>query len=357
MTESISIERTPLPKAKPRSDALGFGRFFSDHMFIMDYEPARGWHQPRIVPYGPIALDPAAKVLHYGQAVFEGLKAYRMADGAIGIFRPRANMRRLNLSNERLSIPRMDEDTVLDALKQLLQVDRDWVPDEPGTSLYIRPFVFATEAALGVAPSASYRFMIILSPVGAYYAEGIRPVSIHVEADYVRAVPGGVGSAKTGGNYAAGLQAQQGAAAGGCAQVLWLDGVHRKYVEEVGSMNVFFRIGNTVVTPALSGSFLEGITRQSVIWLLKHWDVAVEERAIEIEEIIRAQREGTLKEMFGTGTAAVVAPVGALHWQGELRTVGDGEAGELAVRLYDALTAIQTGRTPDLFNWMERLEF
>jgi len=356
MAQTITVERTQTPKPKPRMDSLGFGKYFTDHMFIMDYDSIRGWHEPRIVPYQPISLDPSAKVFHYGQTVFEGLKAYRTSEERIQIFRPRMNIRRLNRSNERLSIPPLDEETVLDALMQLVRIDQDWVPGESGTSLYIRPFVIATEPALGVAPSSQYRFMIILSPVGSYYAEGIRPVSIHVESHYVRAVAGGVGNAKTAGNYAAGLKAQEEASRLGCAQVLWLDGVHRKYVEEVGSMNVFFRIGDTVVTPALTGSFLEGVIRDSVLRMLDHWQVAVEERAITIDEIAEAHRGGTLKEIFGTGTAAVISPVGELHWQGERLTIGDGTTGELSTKLYDALTGFQTGRLPDPFGWMVSID-
>lgn len=356
MKHSISVERTITPKPKPRAASLGFGQYFSDHMLVMDYEPEQGWHRPRIIPYQPLLLDPSAKAFHYGQSAFEGLKAYRTSDGTIRIFRPQMNIRRLNLSNQRLSIPLLDEELVFEALKQLIIVDQDWVPDEPGTSLYIRPFVIATEPALGVAPSSQYRFMIILSPVGAYYSAGVDPISIHVETHYVRAVAGGVGNAKTAGNYAASLKAQEEAYRYGCAQVLWLDGVHRKYVEEVGSMNVFFRIHDKVVTPALTGSFLEGVTRDSVIQLLHHWNIPTQERPISIDEVIRAFRGGALMEVFGTGTAAVVSPVGELHWQGERWTIGDGTTGELSSKLYDALTGIQTGRWPDSFNWMYELD-
>lgn len=352
----IEIERTSSPKEKPRGEALGFGRFFTDHMFLMDYDAGEGWHHPRIVPYGPIALDPAAKAFHYAQTAFEGLKAYRTDEGRILLFRPRSNLARLNRSNERLSIPPIDEELALRALKELVRLDRDWVPSEPGTSLYIRPFIIATEPALGVSPSRQYRFVVILSPVGAYYAQGIRPVSIHVEPDYVRAVRGGLGAAKTGGNYASGLRAQEGAAEAGHAQVLWLDGVHRRYIEEVGSMNVFFRIGDAAVTPALGGSILAGVTRDSAIRLLRSWDVPVEERAISIDEIVEAHESGGLKEAFGTGTAAVVSPIGELHWRGERRVVGGGETGELCRRIYGSLTAIQYGRAPDPFGWTEPLD-
>lgn len=356
MVHPISLERTAAGKPKPRADQLGFGKYFTDHMFIMDYDSESGWHHPRILPYQPIQLDPAAKVFHYAQTVFEGLKAYKAADQSIRLFRPRSNIQRLNRSNDRLSIPPIDEELALQALKELVRVDQDWIPQGEGTSLYIRPFVIATEPALGVAPSRRYQFIIILSPVGSYFAEGVRPVPIHVESDYVRAVAGGLGGAKTAGNYAAGLKAQEEAASRGYSQVLWLDGVHRRYIEEVGSMNVFFRIGDTVVTPVLNGSFLEGITRDSVIRLLQHWSIPVEERLLSIDEIVEAQRNGDLKEAFGTGTAAVISPIGELYWREEKLRIGSGEAGQLSGRLYDTLTGIQNGRLPDPFGWMFRVE-
>lgn len=356
MDATITIERTKLPKSKPAADALGFGKYYTDHMFIMDYEASQGWHSPRIVPYQPITLDPSAKVFHYGQTVFEGLKAYRKADGSILLFRPDMNAKRLNRSNERLSMPTLDEDVVLEALNELVKVDQDWIPDAPGTSLYIRPYVIATECALGVAPSREYKFMIILSPVGAYYAGGVHPTSIFVESKYVRAVEGGVGTAKTAGNYAASLKAQEEATRLGCDQVLWLDGVHRKYVEEVGSMNVFFKIGDTVVTPALNGSFLAGITRDSVIQMLRHWDIPLEERPVTIDELVEAHRSGALQESFGTGTAAVISPVGELVWKGDRMKIGGGETGPLSARIYDTLTGIQTGKVPDPFGWTRTVQ-
>ncbi|OXM85576.1 branched-chain amino acid aminotransferase [Paenibacillus rigui] len=352
MAHSISIERTVHPKQKPAADQLGFGKYFTDHMFIMDYDAAKGWYDPRIVPYQPIVMDPAAKVFHYGQTVFEGLKAYRTADERILLFRPHRNFQRLNQSNDRLSIPPIDEDLALEALQQLVLADQDWIPSAEGTSLYIRPFVIATEAALGVNPSQQYQFIIILSPVGSYYKEGIKPVPIHVESHYVRAVAGGVGTAKTAGNYAAGLKAQEHASANGYSQVLWLDGVHRKYIEEVGSMNVFFRIGDTVVTPALNGSFLAGITRESVLQLLRHWNIPVEERTLSIDEIVEAHANGTLKEAFGTGTAAVISPIGELFWQGQALRIGEGQTGELSAKLYHTVTGIQKGTLEDPLEWM-----
>lgn len=354
MTEpqEIQIERSVNLKAKPPQDQLGFGIYYTDHMFIINYHVELGWHQPRIVPYQPIALDPAAKVFHYGQTIFEGLKAYRAENGRVLLFRPHKNIERLNRSNVRMCVPQIDESIVLDALKQLITVDQDWIPTLEGTSLYIRPFVIATQPALGVAPSTEYQFIIIMSPVGAYYPEGVNPVKIFVESDYVRTVVGGVGEAKTAGNYAAGLRAQEIAKDQGYSQVLWLDGVHRKYVEEVGSMNVFFKINGTVYTPELSGSILNGITRNSIIQLLRYWNIPVEERAISIDELYEAGKDGSLQEAFGTGTAAVISPIGELNWHNEKLIIQDGQTGELSKMLYDTLTGIQKGTLQDPFEWM-----
>ncbi|MCZ8512137.1 branched-chain amino acid aminotransferase [Paenibacillus filicis] len=351
MEDRIEISLSTCKKLKPEPDRLGFGKAFTDHMFIMDYAPETGWHRPRIIPYQPIQLDPAAKVFHYGQTVFEGMKAYRTREDRILLFRPGKHFQRLNRSNERLCIPPVREELALEALKQLLLIDRDWIPAEEGTSLYIRPFIIATEPLLGVAPSNHYQFIIILSQVGAYYAEGIRPVKIMVEADYVRAVNGGVGSAKTAGNYAAGLKAQETASGLGYAQVLWLDGVQRRNIEEVGSMNVFFKLNGKLVTPYLSGSILDGTIRDSILHLLKHWEIPVEERIVTIDELVVAFRHGGFEEAFGTGTAAVISPIGELYWQGERLLIGKGDTGELTRRLYDTLTGIQYGRLADPFGW------
>jgi branched-chain amino acid aminotransferase len=348
----IKIERTVNRKVKPPQGQLGFGIYYTDHMFIINYDVENGWNRPRIVPYQPIVLDPAAKVFHYGQTIFEGLKAYRTEDGRVLLFRPDMNIRRLNRSNERMCVPPIDESVVLIALKQLISIDQDWIPTEEGTSLYIRPFVIATQPALGVAPSTQYQFIIIMSPVGAYYTEGVNPVKILVESEHVRTVIGGVGEAKTAGNYAAGLRAQEIAKDKGYSQVLWLDGVHRKYIEEVGSMNVFFKINGTVHTPALNGSILNGITRNSIIQLLNHWNIPVEERAITIEELYEAGKDGSLEEAFGTGTAAVISPIGELNWRDEKLVIQDGQTGELSTKLYDTLTGIQKGMIQDPFAWM-----
>jgi branched-chain amino acid aminotransferase len=352
MTYPLTIERTENKKSKPPENQLGFGKHFTDHMFIMDYNVERGWHQPRIIPYQPIVLDPAAKVFHYGQTIFEGLKAYRTEDGRVLLFRPDQNFKRMNRSNLRLSIPQIDEQYALEALRQLIQLDQDWIPATAGTSLYIRPFVISTEAYLGVAPSTSYQFIIIMSPVGPYYAEGVNPVKIFVESEYVRAVNGGIGEAKTAGNYAAGLKAQEGASEKGYSQVLWLDGVHRKYIEEVGSMNVFFKINGEVHTPALNGSILDGITRKSIIQLLKHWNIPVIERTIAIEELYDYYAKGELDEAFGTGTAAVISPIGELNWCDNKIILNQGRTGELSAKLYDNLTGIQNGLLADPFGWM-----
>jgi branched-chain amino acid aminotransferase len=351
METKIEIQLATAKKEKPNEDKLGFGIYYTDHMFILNYKEGQGWYNPRIVPYQPISLDPAAKVFHYGQTIFEGLKAYRTKEGKITLFRPNKNFERMNRSNDRLSVPPIDPELVMEGLRQLILVDQDWVPSKPGNSLYIRPFIIATQPALGVAPSTEYLFMIIMSPVGAYYAEGIKPVKIYVESEYVRAVKGGVGEAKTAGNYAAGLKAQEIASEKGYSQVLWLDGVHRKYIEEVGSMNVFFKIGGKVVTPALNGSILSGITRDSVIHMLRSWNVPVEERTISIEELYEADRAGQLEEAFGTGTAAVISPIAELNWRGEKLVINNGETGELSAKIYDTLTGIQTGAIPDPFGW------
>ncbi|RSK27207.1 branched-chain amino acid aminotransferase [Bacillus sp. HMF5848] len=351
MDDKIAITLSDTRKKKPQSNQLLFGRHFTDHMFILDYKEDQGWHNPRIIPYQPLTLDPAAMVFHYGQTVFEGLKAYLSKDEQIYLFRPYENMRRLNESNERLCIPTVDEELAIRALIQLIQVDKDWIPNADGTALYIRPFIVATEPYLGVAPSKTYKFIIILSPVGAYYKEGINPIKIAVERKFVRAVPGGTGTAKTGGNYAGSLKAQEVAADKGYAQVLWLDGRENTYIEEVGSMNIFFKINGQVITPELNGSILEGITRKSIIQLLSHWGISVEERKISISEVYEAYQSGNLQEAFGTGTAAVISPIGEFLWEQETLSINNGETGELSKRLYDTLTGIQYGTLDDPFDW------
>jgi branched-chain amino acid aminotransferase len=352
MTNKINITLSTTKKEKPASNELEFGRVFTDHMFVMDYSSSKGWYDPRIVPYEPITLSPSSMVFHYGQTVFEGLKAYRTKDDKVLLFRPDKNFQRLNLSNDRLCIPQIDEEFLIEALKQLVSIDKDWIPTAEGTSLYIRPFIIPTEYYLGVAPSKFYRFMIILSPVGSYYKEGIHPVKIYVENQYIRAVEGGTGKAKTGGNYASSLKAQDEAEKRGYSQVLWLDGVEKKYIEEVGSMNIFFKINGEIVTPSLNGSILEGVTRNSILQILNHWGVPVSERRLPMEEVYQAYKDGLLEEAFGSGTAAVISPIGEFFYKEEKMLINNGETGELSKKLYDTLTGIQTGTYEDVFNWV-----
>ncbi len=351
---NIRVEKTQNPKKKPaKGEKLGFGHIFTDHMFIMNYDEGQGWHDARIEPFHNITLSPAAMVFHYGQTMFEGLKAYKGDNGEVYLFRPDMNAKRANNSNKRLCIPSIPEEDFVQAVKAVVDIDRDWIPDEPGTSLYIRPFVISTDDHLGVAPSKSYLFMVILSPSGAYYESGLAPVGIWIEDDYVRAVRGGIGYAKTGGNYAASLAAQVKAHDDGYSQVLWLDGVERKYIEEVGAMNIVFKIAGKVVTPMLNGSILPGITRDSVLTLCRDWGYDVEERKISVDELIEAAHNGTLEEVFGTGTAAVVSPVGKLRYKDEVFEIGGGKIGELTQKLYDELTGIQWGKRPDTRGWRQ----
>ena len=347
----IRFEENINKKKRPGEDNLGFGQYFTDHMFIMDYTEGQGWHDARIVPYAPLEMDPASMVLHYGQTIFEGMKAYRAKDGRILLFRPEKNMERTNISNERLCIPPIDKDFCIKAICELIKTDSEWVPENEGNSLYIRPFIIATDPFLGVRPSLTYKYIVILSPVGAYYPEGIDPVKIFVESNYVRAVKGGIGFAKTAGNYAASIKAQMEAKEKGYTQVLWLDGLHKKYIEEVGTMNVFFKIDGKIITPALNGSILAGVTRDSAIELLKSWGYEVVEREISIDELYEANDSGKLEEAFGTGTAAVISPIGELNYNGNIAVINGGETGEVASRLYNEITEIQNGNAKDLFNW------
>ena len=349
---NIKYELVANRKEKPDFNKLGFGKYFTDHMFIMDYNEGMGWHDARVVPYQNLSLDPACMVFHYAQEMFEGLKAYRTPTGEIQLFRPDKNIERMNNTNERLCIPKIDPADALEAIKALVSVEAEWVPNVEGTSLYIRPFIIATDVQLGVHPSKSYKFMIILSPVGAYYAEGIKHVKIFVEREYVRAVRGGTGFAKIGGNYAASLIGQEKAEKMGYSQVLWLDGIEHKYIDEGGAMNVFFVIDGVVVTPALNeGNILPGVTRASCIKLLTSMGYKVEERKLSLEEIIDAYKNGKLNEAFGTGTAAVVSPMGLLD-TGDLKMViNNNEIGQVAQKVYDHLTGIQWGRVSDDFGW------
>ena len=352
--ENIKITRAATLKEKPDSSTLVFGKNMTDHMFLADYDEGQGWHDPRIVPYGPLQIDPAAKVLHYAEEIFEGLKAYRTADGSIQLFRIKDNIDRMNKSADRLCLPKIPEDLAMAGIMELVKVEQDWVPSEKDTSLYIRPFMIGLDAALGVHSSKHVQFVVIVCPVGAYYPEGLNPVKIYVEDQDVRAVKGGTGMAKTGGNYAASLRAGDRAEKAGYSQVLWLDGVHRKYIEEVGSMNVMFKVAGKILTPDLNGSVLDGITRRSCIQLLKDWGYEVEERRISAEELFEAAENGTLEEAWGTGTAAVVSPIGELAMEDKKVTVSGGKIGPITQKLYDELTGIQWGRVADPHNWITK---
>lgn len=348
----IKITKTACPKAKPEASELGFGKIFTDHMFIMDYSREKGWYDARIVPFGPFEIHPASTVLHYGSEIFEGLKAYRREDGKVQMFRPIENIRRMNSSAERLCLPQIDEDMAMEILKTFVKCEEDWTPSAPGTSLYLRPFMYGNDETLGVHAVHNARFMIIASPVGSYYKEGINPVKIMIEDQDVRAVRGGTGYAKCGGNYAASNRAGERAEQKGYSQVLWLDGVERKYIEEVGAMNVMFKINGEVVTPALTGSILPGITRKSCIEVLKSEGYKVSERLLSIDELEAAMADGTLEEAWGCGTAAVVSPIGELSYKGEIFTVNEGKIGDVTQKLYDTLTGIQWGKVEDKFGWI-----
>ena len=349
----IKITRTAAPKAKPEDESkLGFGKIFTDHMFVMNYTAGQGWHDARIVPYAPFQLDPATTVLHYAQEIFEGMKAYRTADGTIQLFRPDCNAKRMQDSADRLCIPPIPEEDYIQAVKAIVDVDRDWVPHSDGASLYIRPFAFASDVGLGVHAAKEYIFCIICSPSGAYYAEGINPVRIYVEDDYIRAAPGLTGFTKCGGNYAASIKAGEMAEQQGFAQVLWLDGVEKKYVEEVGSMNIMFKIDGKIYTAPCTGTVLPGVTRRSIIELLKDWGYEVCEEHVAIADIMKAGHDGKLEEVFGTGTAAVVSPVKELDWKGDKVFISGGKIGELTQKLYDTLTGIQWGKIPDTKGWI-----
>ncbi len=353
-TYTFPVTRTSNPQPKPPADQLGFARYFTDHMFIMDYDEGQGWHDGRIVPRGPISLDPASSVLHYAQMMFEGMKAYKRADGQVQLFRPDMNAKRLNRTNDRICMPPLDEELFLAAVKAMVRADIDWVPEGPGTALYIRPFIFADEVSFSVLPAQHYHFMIILSPVGSYYAAndgGLAATRIYVEDEYIRAAVGGMGFAKVGGNYAGGMKASEKAAAHQCKDVLWLDAVEHRYLEEIGTSNAFFMVDGEVLTSPLTGTILPGVTRDSVLTLLRKWGVPVAERKLSIEELIEAAHSGRLQEVFASGTAAVISPIGTLYYKGEDVTVGNGQVGPVAQRLYDTLYGMQTGKVADDMGW------
>ena len=352
---NITITKNPNPAPLTPEDQLGFGRVFSDHMFMMDWEAGRGWYDARIIPFGRIDLHPASTVLHYGAEIFEGLKAYRRADGGVQLFRPRENIRRMNNSAVRMALPEMDEDMMFEILTTFVKLEERWVPNTFGTSLYLRPFLYGNDEHLGVHAVHRATFVLIASPSGSYYKEGINPVSIMIESEDVRAVRGGTGFAKCGGNYAASTRAGERAASLGYSQVLWLDGVERKYIEEVGAMNVMFRIGDEIVTPMLSGSILPGITRKSCIEVLRSEGYTVTERLLSVDELVAALEDGSLKEAWGCGTAAVVSPIGKLAYGDKVYTVCGGKIGEVTQKLYDTLTGIQWGKTDDPYGWVVKL--
>ncbi len=352
----IDIQRTAHPKAKPVLPDLGFGRVFTDHMVLMDYDKPAGWGAPRVVPYGPLSLDPSTTVFHYAQAMFEGMKAFRGKDGKVRLFRAERHAKRMAEGAKRLCMPSVDPEVMLQSLHTLLAVDEAWVPSAPNTAMYVRPTMIGTDPLLGVRASTRYLFFIILSPVGAYWTDGFKPLKIWVEEKYVRAAQGGTGSVKASANYVASLAASEEAKARGYAQVLWLDAKEHKYIEEVGTMNLFVRIGDEVLTAPLEGTILGGVTRDCVITLLRSWGVKVSERKVSVDELVSAHRQGELKEVFGTGTAAVISSVGELGREGGKMVINDGQVGELSKRLFDAITGIQYGEQPDQFGWLTELQ-
>lgn len=358
MKYEFPVTRTTKPKQKPDQDNLIFGANFSDHMFVMDYDEGQGWHDGRIIPYGNIEIDPASCVLHYAQMMFEGLKAYKTPDGHVQLFRPYMNAKRLNRTNERMCIPPMDEELFIQAIKATVINDIDWVPEKPYTSLYIRPFIISDEVSFSVLPAKHYRFMIILCPSGPYYAANMGKLSatrIYVEDEFIRSAMGGTGFAKVGGNYAGGMKASQKALAYHCKDVLWLDAKEHQYVEEIGTSNAFFKIGDEVITAPLCGTILPGITRDSVITLLKEWGIKVSERRLSLDELFGAAKEGKLQEVFATGTAAVISPIGTLCFKGDDYVISNNQVGALSQKLYDTLSGIQTGKLPDTHGWTERV--
>lgn len=357
MEIKIQLQDPAKKRPKPADESkLVFGKVFSDHMFLMDYRAGQGWMDPRIVPYQNLQLDPSAMVLHYGQGIFEGLKAYRWKDGSIHLFRPRKNYARFNRSAEKMCMPQIDEAFHYKLVETIVGIDKDWVPHSKGSSLYLRPTMIASEPHLGVRPASEYIYFFITGPVAAYYAEGFNPVTIYVTDEFVRSVEGGLGEAKTMANYAASLYAAEYAKKKGFTQVLWLDGVQRRYIEEVGTMNIFFRLKDELITPPLHGTILPGITRESVIEMATHWGIKVSERPITIDEVIETVQSGEMKEIFGTGTAAVISPVGLVSYKEKSYKVQDGSVGEYALKLYDEIVGIQYGEKEDPYGWVSHLD-
>jgi branched-chain amino acid aminotransferase len=355
MAPSIRVETTKTPRTRPPTSELGFGKHFTDHIFLMDWTSEKGWHDPRVAPYGNLSLDPAAATLHYGQAMFEGLKAFRLRDGSVNLFRIDTHVARMGRGAPRLCMPVPDPELMKEGIKAVVRADADWVPAEPGTSLYIRPTLIATEAFLGVRPSNRYLFFVINSPVGSYYGGGMRPVKIWIERDQTRAAPGGLGAVKAAANYAASLKAAVAAKERGYEQVLWLDAKNHEMLEEVGTMNLFVRIGDELATAPLADTILAGVTRDCVLTLARGMGLKVSERPIAVRELVEASQNGSLKEVFGTGTAAVISPVGELAMEGSRIEIGGGKIGEVSQKLYDTITAIQSGAAPDTHGWLTRV--
>lgn len=361
MNYNFPVTRTTNPKKRPEDETkLGFAQYFTDHMFVMDYDEGQGWHDGRVVPHEPFLIEPASCVLHYAQMMFEGMKAYRKPDGTIQLFRPDMNAKRMKKSGERMCIPDLPDGLLEAAVEAVIREDIDWVPSAPGTALYIRPFIFGDEVSFSVLPAMHYRFMIILSPTGSYYAAndgGLSATRIFVEDEYIRSAPGGTGFAKCGGNYGGGMRASKKARQYDCKDVLWLDSAEHKYVEEIGTSNAFFRINDEIITAPLdSGTILPGITRDSVIQLLTKWGVKVTQRKLSIDEIFAASKDGSLQEVFATGTAAVISPIGCLNYMGTDYQVADGNVGPVAQKLYDTLYGIQTGKVEDFMGWTYPLD-
>ncbi len=361
MKYTYPVTRTTHPKPKPTDENnLGFGKYFTDHMFIMDYDEGQGWHDGRIVPYAPIEIDPASCVLHYAQMMFEGMKAYLRPDGRLQLFRPDMNAKRMANTAYRMAMPELPEDILVSAVEALLREDKDWMPKAPGTSMYIRPFIFGNEISFSAMAAQHYTFIIILAATGAYYASNSGKLGtsrIYVQDKYIRAAQGGTGFAKVGGNYGGAMRASEDAKQFHCKDVLWLDAKEHKYVEEIGTSNAFFRIGDEVITAPLdTGTILPGVTRDSVIQLLKKWGIKVSERRLAFEEVLAAAKDGSLKEIFASGTAAVISPIGCLTYQGQDYPVADGECGEIAARLYHDLYGMQTGVVEDYMGWTYPLD-
>ncbi|MBE6020940.1 MAG: branched-chain amino acid aminotransferase [Firmicutes bacterium] len=356
MKYQFSVTKTKVPKNKPNPDTLGFGEVFTDHMFLMDYNESEGWHNGRVVPYAPLELDPAALVLHYGQEMFEGLKAYKNPEGKVVLFRPEKNAERTNNTNKRMCMPEIDPELYVEAIKAVVAIDQEWIPEKEGTALYIRPFIIATEPCLSVRPSKEFLFAVILSPVGPYYKEGMAPTKIYVEQNFIRSVKGGTGFAKIGGNYAGAMLSQEVAHEEGYSQVLWLDGIEKKYVEEIGTSNAFFVVDNEIITAPLEGTILPGITRDSVINVLKDWGYNVREERLAISDLWEYYKEGRVQEIFASGTAAVISPVGELKWNDHVMIINNGEIGEISQKLYDEITGIQLGKREDKFGWVVNVD-